>query len=222
MRERSCPARIVASNVSTRSRLPAQRSSRSSTPAPPIQGRHLTPACSGLAALAADARRWAAPTSHLAFIGALSFSHSSFVSSGRPDRSSRSVGLTRCSLESAGGDGRPPHPTSIASLASSPLSAGSATRPASLPRLCASHFTRERPQFSWRSPSLQAPRRFFGIPSAIRVIRLPHPPCGAPAAHSRTGHGSHVYRPPSPSRAHPGAFESPPNPGMQRTRYARR
>jgi hypothetical protein len=109
-------------------------------------GRHLTPACSGLALLAADARRWAAPTSHLAFIGAPSFSHSSFVSSGRPDRSSRSVVLTRWSLESAGGDGRPPHPTSITSLASSPLSAGSAAPPAFLPRLCASHFTRERPR----------------------------------------------------------------------------
>ena len=105
-------------------------------------GGGLTPACSGLAALAADARRWAAPTSHLAFIGALSLSYSSFGSSGRRDRSSRSVGSTCCSLESAGRDGRPHHRTSIPCLASSPLSAGGTTVPAFFPRLCASHFTR--------------------------------------------------------------------------------
>jgi hypothetical protein len=120
----------------------ATRASHSSLKPTPASGAQLTSACSGLAALAADARRWAAPTSHLAFIGALSLSHSSFGSSGRPARSSRPVGLPRCSLESAGGDGRRPHRTSIPSLASVQVSAGGTTVPTFLPRLRASHFTR--------------------------------------------------------------------------------
>ncbi len=172
------------------------------------------------AALATDARRWAAPTSHLAFIEALSLFCSFPGLSERLARFVHTSGVPLSSLASAAAR-HDSLPTSIPPPDLSRLCPRGATSSVSPLPFPTSHLTRGVPTRSGvrlhvarrtGSSTLRAPLKPFAFISHEdeHQLRIAAP------------NTSRVHLLPSPSLALPGPSGSPPNPGVQRTRFARR
>ena len=199
---------------------------------PGFSPRCLTPACSGLASLAPDARRWASPGRRLSFlivsplIGRISHAHgivtavvlatrrlvAPHLTSSRPGSRAAFSSAELSSVRHSG----PTRSIGVSGQRFAPRT------PSSVSRSAAYRFTHTGalPAVAVAVP-FGPSRAYHRSAAALWISRQPQSPTENQLriAEPKNHHGSVtvVAFSGSPSR-----FNTPPNPGMQRTRYARR